>query len=97
MKLYFEWDLVKNKQNQSKHKNSFENAATVFRDPNAITIPDLEHSEQEERWVTLGLSSKGILLVVIHTFRTVSPSAAHVRIISCRKADKTEIKEYNNR
>ena len=81
VKLYFEWDQTKNISNQAKHTISFERAATIFNDPRAITLPDLEHSENEERWSTLGSSSGGTLLVVIHTFQVLSSNTAAVRIM----------------
>jgi len=62
----FEWDTEK--ANKIKHKISFENLATIFKDPRAITLYDSDHSGKEERWITLGLSSNGILLVVNHTY-----------------------------
>jgi uncharacterized DUF497 family protein len=70
---------------------SFEIAATIFRDPHAISIFDEEHSTtDEERWLTLGISSTGILLVVHHTFREEDSDTVIIRIISSRKATKKE-------
>jgi len=57
----FEWDPVKAQANLSKHGLDFERAATVFRDPLAVTIPDEEHSETEARWITLGKDASGQL------------------------------------
>ena len=68
----FEWDPIKAGQNLRKHGISFDRAAEVFLDPLAISIFDEEHSEREERWVTLGKDKRGIVLVLIHTFLEVS-------------------------
>ena len=65
----FEWDPVKAFRNAREHGVSFERAATVFLDPGTMSIFDNEHSEEEERWITLGLDRAGVLLVVCHTFR----------------------------
>jgi len=89
----FEWDEKKNQSNQKKHGVSFEEAVTVFFDPNQLSIPDIEHSDYEERWVTIGLSKKLKTLVVIHLSLT-DRSNQTIRVISARKADKTERKQY---
>jgi uncharacterized DUF497 family protein len=89
MKLNFEWDEEKAKTNLKKHKISFEEAITVFFDPFSITMPDPDHSEDEERYIDLGISDKWRVLVVIYTER--SPN---IRIISCRKAVFSERKLY---
>jgi uncharacterized DUF497 family protein len=90
----FEWDPGKAKTNIRKHKISFEQAATIFRDPRAISIYDDEHSDSEDRWITLGLASNGILLVVHHTFEQLDNNNAIVRIISSRKTTKPETEQY---
>ena len=90
----FEWDHEKAKTNKKKHKISFEQSATIFKDPRAITIYDSDHSGKEERWITLGLSSNGILLVVNHTYEQIDIKTAIIRIISSRKATKHEQKQY---
>ena len=95
MQYDFEWDPQKAKTNLTKHRVSFERATTVFRDPNAISIPDEEHSETEERWVTLGLDGSGNVLLVCHTFKMESISLCKIRVISARKAEKSEILQYN--
>jgi uncharacterized protein len=71
MRYDFEWDVRKAKSNVRKHKRSFERAATIFRDPNLLSIPDEEHSETEERWLTIGLDETGTLLVISHKFENV--------------------------
>jgi uncharacterized DUF497 family protein len=93
----FEWDPKKAKSNKQKHRVSFEEAAAVFRDPEAVSIYDEEHSEPEDRWITLGLSEGGGVLVVCHTFDQVDPNTARIRIISSRKATRRETKQYMER
>ena len=90
----FEWDPEKAAQNLRKHRVSFEQAATVFLDPQALSVYDSQHSENEDRWITLGSDKRGALLVVCHTFREVGASNAVVRVISSRKATKAERKQY---
>lgn len=89
--LKFEWDGNKNKINKSKQKISFEEAKTVFYDEEALVIDDPDHSEDEERFIILGESNKANLLVVCHCYRI---SDTVIRIISARKATKTETKQY---
>jgi hypothetical protein len=91
---HFEWDPAKAVSTRHKHGISFELAATVFRDPLMLSIPDEEHSEIEGRWLTLGQAENRRLLVVIHTYREVSGNAANVRIISARPATKRELRHY---
>ncbi|MGH9962523.1 MAG: BrnT family toxin [Pyrinomonadaceae bacterium] len=90
----FDWDQKKAAANLLRHKVSFELAASVFRDPLALTVFDDEHSEDEQRWVTLGLAENGMHLVVIHTFQEEDEATAKIRIISAREADKREIYDY---
>lgn len=73
---------------------SFEEGATVFTDPRALTIFDPDHSGSEDRWITMGVSGKGRLLIVVHTFQEDIEGAHTIRIISVRKASKHEIKQY---
>lgn len=89
--IRFEWDESKNQINQRKHGISFEEASTVFYDEEALVRDDPEHSEMEERFVILGFSSKANLLVVCHCYRA---SETVIRIISARKATRTESKFY---
>ena len=91
---HFDWDASKARSNQRKHDVSFQLATTVFRDPLALTIYDDEHSENEERWVTLGRAGNGRTLVVVHTSVQSLPKAIRVRIISARCADRDEIHNY---
>jgi hypothetical protein len=94
MRYDFEWDGRKAKSNFRKHRVSFERAAAIFRDPNLLSIPDEEHSRIEERWLTIGLDETGKLLVLVHTFKDLSESVCRIRIISARKATKTEEEQY---
>lgn len=89
--LKFEWDENKNEINKKKHKISFEEAQTVFYDSEALLIDDPEHSSEEERFIILGMSQKANLLVVCHCYRA---SETVIRIISARKATKTESDQY---
>ena len=97
MRYTFEWDPGKAKENQRKHKVSFERAAEVFRDPLALSIFDAEHSEHEERWITMGKDSHDGLLVLIHTFLEVKTEECRVRIISARKATRRELSQYEEK
>jgi uncharacterized DUF497 family protein len=94
MRYDFEWDIRKAKSNIRKHKVNFERAATIFRDPNILSIPDKEHSESEERWLTMGLDENGILLVISHKFENLSAAVCRIRIISARKATNSEKLQY---
>ena len=94
MRYTFEWDPVKAKQNLKKHRISFDRAAEVVLDPLAVSIIDEEHSEDEERWVTLGKDRQGRVLILVHTFLEISAEECRVRIISARKATKREIRQY---
>ena len=89
MGLEFEWDPKKAKDNFRKHRVRFEEAATVFADPLSLTIDDPLHSRTEARFVTMGSSFKGRLLVVIHADR-----GRRIRIISARKATPRERRAY---
>lgn len=90
----FDWDANKARTNLTKHGISFRLAASVFRDALAITIFDEEHSENEERWVTLGRAQNGQVLVVVHTSEETSGTELHIRIISARRADPAEVRDY---
>jgi len=81
MSLDFEWDPIKSRQNVKKHRVSFREGATAFADP--------EHSEGENRFLLLGLSSSGNLLVISHTER-----GDRIRVISVRRATKQERDQY---
>ncbi len=89
MQLRFEWHEGKAANNLKKHGISFEEAKTVFNDPLSITIADAQHSDNEDRYIDIDLSSQGELLVVVYTERQTN-----IRIISCRKATNAERKIY---
>lgn len=89
--LRFEWDPRKAAANLRKHKVSFEDAQSVFADERALLIDDPDHSEDEERFVLLGLSQSLRLLVVVHCYRA---EGRVIRIISARKADADERSIY---
>jgi uncharacterized protein len=93
----FEWDPSKARQNARQHRVTFERAATVFLDPNTLSVFDAEHSQREDRWITLGLDRTGILLVVCHTYREETETSAMIRIISARKATENEVKQYERK
>ncbi|MBM4142287.1 MAG: BrnT family toxin [Lentisphaerae bacterium] len=90
----FEWDPNKARRNRRKHGVAFEQAATVFRDPRAVSVFDDAHSGKEDRWITLGLSASGGLLVVHHTFEELNAQTIRVRVFSSRKATKHEAGQY---
>jgi uncharacterized DUF497 family protein len=93
----FEWDARKAVANTHKHGVSFEHGATVFKDPEALSLFDEKHRADEDRWITLGLDNRGQLLVVCHTWRETETGAASCRIISTRKAGRKEAAQYRNR
>ena len=90
--ITFEWDAVKASINKKKHGVTFDEAKTVFFDENAKIIHDPGHSDDEERFVILGLSVVTRMLVVIHCYRKKD---SVIRIISARKATKNESIQYN--
>ncbi len=89
--LRFEWDKAKNRANIRKHGVSFEEAQTVFLDENAVRFFDPDHSQDEDRFIMLGISFKLRVLVVCHCTRE---SDTAIRIVSARKADKQETLGY---
>ena len=92
----FQWDGVKALSNASKHGVTFEQAASVFLDPLALTVFDEAHSQREERWWLLGYDSNGVLLLVAHTYQPTGPTSVSVRLISARPATKQEQRFYEN-
>jgi uncharacterized DUF497 family protein len=89
--IRFEWDPCKNQLNINKHGVSFKEASTVFEDDDAILFDDPDHSEEEERFLILGLSKKLNLLIVSHCYRRDDST---IRIISARKASRSEENTY---
>jgi len=92
MNLRFEWDEMKAVANARKHGLSFEEATTIFSDPNTITIFDVEHLDEEDRFIDIGLSASGRILVVVYTER-----GTRIRVVSCRKATPAERRQYEQR
>jgi uncharacterized DUF497 family protein len=91
------WDPLKAESNIAKHGVTFAQAATVLQDPLGVTVFDAAHSQNEERWFTLGISSEGKLLAVSHTYHQIEESAQpKVRIISAREATRRERQQYEN-
>ena len=91
MGMEFEWDPKKAAINLRKHKVSFEEAATVFGDPLSITVPDPDHSWEEDRYLTVGMSERGRLLIVAHT---EEEGGRRIRIISARELTPRERRDY---
>jgi uncharacterized protein len=87
--VIYEWDSKKAKANLRKHGVSFEESATVFLDPLAITFPDPDHSDEEDREITIGLTTKHRIVFVSHC-----PRYDRTRIIGARRATRKERKEY---
>ncbi len=92
MPLKFEWDENKSELNLKKHGIDFKEGKTVFNDPFAITINDPGHSDSEERYIDIGVSSKGRILIVWYTERN-----DNIRIIGCRKATRFEREQYEKK
>lgn len=87
--MFVEWDRSKAAANQRKHRVSFAEAVTVFNDPLAVTIPDPDHSASERRFITMGVSEKGRLLVLFHTYR-----GELIRLVSARRPTRGEREQY---
>ena len=92
--LHFDWDPRKASANRAKHGVTFEEAVTVFADEAALLIPDPDHSEDEERFVLLGMSALLRVLVVVHCDRE---AAGVIRVISARRATRLERRPYIER
>jgi uncharacterized protein len=89
----FEWDEIKAVANLRKHGVSFDLASTVFSDPRLLTVADLEHSETEERWFSIGWASNGAVLAVAYLWEE-SATATKIRLISAREATPVELHRY---
>jgi len=92
--IRFEWDEKKHALNKRKHGVSFNEGQTVFADENGLLLDDPDHSHDEDRFILLGLCSNLRLMVVSHTYRK---DEAVIRIISARKASRSEQEQYWNR
>jgi uncharacterized DUF497 family protein len=97
LRYNFDWNPTKEKQNVRKHKLDFRLASTVFCDRYQLSLYDEDHSEDEDRWITIGLDETGILRVVIHTFEQTDQDSCLIRIISARKATFIEQQNYQER
>ncbi len=93
--MRFDWDPSKNESNKKKHGISFEEAAYVFSDKNALSVFDEENSHIEDRWITIGMMPDTRIIVVIHTDRLKGQKNV-MRIISARKATGNETSQYFN-
>ena len=87
--MRFEWNEAKSKSNLAKHEVSFQEAATVFGDPLSVTIPDPMHSQEEDRFITTGVSSRLNTIVVVHADRGDA-----IRIVNARRATARERRRY---
>jgi uncharacterized protein len=92
----FLWDPSKALSNLLKHEVSFVLASSVIQDPLSLTIFDEDHSDDEDRWVTIGRANNGQTLVVVHTSHYPQPNLIRTRIISARPANRDEINNYQN-
>jgi uncharacterized protein len=92
MRMEFEWNKVKAKANSAKHGVSFAEAKTVFDDPFFVDFYDPDHSDDEERYIIVGQSERGRLLVVSYTERNQK-----IRLISAREATRMEKVAYEER
>jgi uncharacterized protein len=90
----FEWDDAKAESNLAKHGVDFTDAMTVLLDPLALTRFDDEHSDDEERLVSLGRAANEQLVLAVHTFNATGPNTALVRLISARPATRQEREQY---
>lgn len=90
MQLQFEWDERKADHNFKKHGVRFEEAQTIFLDPNSVTLPDNTHSVEEDRYIDIGFSSQGRLLLVVYTERS-----SRIRLISARLCTAKEARFYD--
>lgn len=92
--LRFEWDAAKSASNKKKHGVSFEEAKSAFSDEQGRLLDDPAHSEHEQRFILLGMSSALRILVVCHCYREANST---IRIISARKANRSEQRQYESR
>jgi uncharacterized DUF497 family protein len=90
----FAWDSRKAARNLEKHGVSFEEAATVFADPDALEWEDLEHSARENRFKRLGISIEGRILILVYSYRSLKSDKETIRIITARRASPKECEAY---
>jgi uncharacterized DUF497 family protein len=96
MELTFDWDENKARHNRNIHKVGFDEVRTIFNDPFLVTFPDEYHSDREERFISIGMSSKNRIILVVHT-EDDEDDAIVVRFISARKATAIEREAYEKR
>ena len=94
MTAVFEWDENKARTNLKKHKVSFDEACTIFADPRLLTFVDGLHSGKEERFISIGLSERQRVLLTVYIESEEKNETIVIRIISCRKATRTEKERY---
>jgi hypothetical protein len=94
--MQFNWDIDKEKNNKKKHGITFSESCYVFSDNYSLNLFDEEHSDDEDRWITIGQGIENKILVVIHTYRKMNNKEI-IRIISARKANNKEIQQYYQR
>jgi uncharacterized DUF497 family protein len=94
MKIIFEWDARKARINLEKHRVSFDEACTIFHDPLLVTFSDEFHSETDDRFISIGMSERERILLVVHTELDERDDQIIIRIISSRKATLSERKIY---
>lgn len=97
MQFQFEWNDAKADSNLRKHGVSFELARTVFEDPLILTIADIDHSESDERWFSIGAANNLTIISVVYLWSEIDADTTRVRIISARKATRAEIRYYQRR
>jgi uncharacterized DUF497 family protein len=90
----FEWDEAKAATNEQKHEVGFELASSVFYDPRLLTVADVDHSETEERWFSVGMARNGVILSVAYLWWEADPEMTKIRLISARKATQAERRKY---
>lgn len=92
--IEFDWDPAKAASNVAKHGVAFEEAMTIFADPLALSKPDPDHRGLDERWITVGLSRRSTMLLVVHTHVEITRNRTYIRIISARKPTPRERRDY---
>lgn len=90
----FEWDEAKAAANERKHDVTFELASSIFYDARLLTVADIEHSEDEERWFSVGIARNGAVLSVVYMWSEADPAVIKIRLISARKATQAEHRHY---
>jgi hypothetical protein len=87
MNYFFEWNPEKAQLNYYKHGVRFERAASIFLDPRALTIFDDEHSEKEDRWMTMGMDTTGSILIAHHLFKDETKDSVRIRMFFCTESN----------